>query len=130
MSNENLVYIDGKYYSKSNAKISVFDHGFLYGDGVFEGIRCYNGKVFKLDEHIIRLIESAKSIDLKIPLSSEELKKAIIETLRKNKLKDAYIRLIVSRGVGTLGLTPTSCPNPSLIIITEHLNPLFGNSSA
>jgi branched-chain amino acid aminotransferase len=94
------IYIDGNYYNKKDAKISVFDHGLLYGDGVFEGIRVYDGYVYKLDEHLRRLYESAKSIELNIYLSREVFKKAILETVRENKLKDAYIRVIVTRGEG------------------------------
>lgn len=124
------VYIDGKYYPKKEAKISVFDHGFLYGDGVFEGIRAYEGCVFKLNEHINRLYESAKSIELIIPLSKSEFKNAIIETLNRNKLKDAYIRVVVSRGIGTLGLNPTLCPKASIIIIADYLAPLFEGKNA
>jgi len=125
MSKEYRVYIDGKYVAKSEAKISVFDHGLLYGDGVFEGIRAYDGRVFRLDEHLTRLYESAKSIDLQIPLSPEDLRAAILETLRQNELIDAYIRVVVTRGIGTLGLTPASCPMPTVIIITDYLKPLF-----
>ena len=125
MSQEYMVYIDGKYVPKSEAKISVFDHGLLYGDGVFEGIRSYEGAVFRLDQHLTRLFESAKSIDLQIPLSYEEFKEAILETLRTNKLTDAYVRVVVTRGVGTLGLTPATCPKPTIIIIADHLKPLF-----
>ena len=112
MSNELQVYIDGQYYPKSQAKISVYDHGFLYGDGVFEGIREYNGVVFKLKEHIDRLYRSAHAITLQIPLTKEEMIQAVVETLRKNKMKDSYIRLVVSRGVGDLGLDPRKCPKP------------------
>ncbi|HDQ05970.1 MAG TPA: branched-chain-amino-acid transaminase [Candidatus Bathyarchaeota archaeon] len=119
MAEELLVYIDGKFYPKSEAKISVYDHGLLYGDGVFEGIRAYNGIVFKLKEHIDRLYRSAHPIFLKIPLTKDEMSKAVLETLRKNKLKDAYIRLVVTRGVGDLGLDPRKCPKPTTIIITE-----------
>ena len=97
MPEELLVYIDGKYYPKSEAKISVYDHGLLYGDGVFEGIRAYNGMVFKLKEHIDRLYRSAHPIFLKIPLTKTELSEAVLETLRKNNLKNAYIRLVVTR---------------------------------
>jgi branched-chain amino acid aminotransferase len=130
LSKEFEVYIDGKYYPKKEAKISVFDHGFLYGDGVFEGIRAYEGCVFKLNEHINRLYESAKSIELIIPLSKAEFKNAIIETLNRNKLKDAYIRVVVSRGIGTLGLNPTLCPKASIIIIADYLAPLFEGKNA
>ncbi len=115
------VYINGKFFPKSKASVSVFDHGFLYGDGVFEGIRSYNGRVFRLDEHIERLYESASSITLNIPLSKEALKEAVLETLRKNKLRDAYIRLVVSRGKGDLGLDPRKCDKPTIIIITDEI---------
>ncbi|OGX19040.1 MAG: branched-chain-amino-acid transaminase [Omnitrophica WOR_2 bacterium RBG_13_44_8b] len=116
------VYINGKFYDKNQAKISVFDHGLLYGDGVFEGIRAYNRLVFKLEEHIDRLLESAKSIMLKIPLSRNELIKAVISTLKENDLKDAYIRLIVTRGEGDLGLDPRKCAGAaSVIIITDKI---------
>ena len=119
MTNELLIYIDGKFYPKSEAKISVYDHGLLYGDGVFEGIRAYNGIVFKLKEHVDRLFQSSHPIFLKIPLTKKELIEAIIKTLRKNNLKDAYIRLVVTRGIGDLGLDPRKCPKPTIIIITE-----------
>jgi len=122
---ELLVYIDGEYYPESEAKISVFDHGFLYGDGVFEGIRSYNGVVFKLREHIDRLYHSARAIMLEIPLTKEEMMKAVLETLRRNNLKDAYIRLVVTRGKGDLGLDPRKCPKPSVIIITVPLLQLY-----
>lgn len=118
---ELLVYIDGKYYPKSEAKISVYDHGFLYGDGVFEGIRAYNGSVFKLKEHIDRLYASARAILLEIPMTKEEMINAIIETLKKNNLTDAYIRLVVSRGIGDLGLDPKKCSKPTTIIITDRI---------
>jgi len=121
MSDESLVYVDGKYYPKSEAKISVFDHGLLYGDGVFEGIREYNGVVFKLKEHIDRLYRSAHVITLKIPLTKKEMTNAVVETLRKNKLKDSYIRLVVTRGVGDLGLDPRKCLRASVIIITDTI---------
>jgi branched-chain amino acid aminotransferase len=111
------IYINGKFYDKDSAKISVFDHGLLYGDGVFEGIRSYNRLVFKLKEHIERLFESAQSIMLKVPLSREELIKAVVLTLKKNNLKDAYIRLIVTRGVGDLGLDPRKCYGGATVII-------------
>lgn len=111
------VYINGKFYDKENAKISVFDHGLLYGDGVFEGIRSYSRLVFKLREHIDRLFESAQSIMLSIPMAKEELIKAVILTLKENNLKDAYIRLIVTRGEGDLGLDPRKCRGKSTVII-------------
>ncbi|MCX7956524.1 MAG: branched-chain-amino-acid transaminase [Endomicrobia bacterium] len=115
------VYIDGVFYEKEEAKISVFDHGFLYGDGVFEGIRSYNRRVFKLKEHIDRLYNSAKAIMLEIPYSKTDIEKAVLETLKVNNLSDAYIRLIVSRGVGDLGLDPRKCKKPSVIVITDKI---------
>lgn len=122
---EVLVYIDGAYYPKSEAKISVFDHGLLYGDGVFEGIRSYNGVVFKLKEHISRLYCSARAIMLDIPLTQDEMTQAVLETLRKNNLKNAYIRLVVTRGIGDLGLDPRKCPKPTVIIIAVPLLQLY-----
>ena len=121
MEKELLVYIDGKFYPKSEAKISVYDHGLLYGDGVFEGIRAYNEIVFKLKEHIDRLYRSAHTIMLKIPMTKSEMTKAVLETLKKNNLKDAYIRLVVTRGVGDLGLDPRKCPKPTIFVITEPM---------
>jgi len=128
MSSELVVYIDGQYYPKSQAKISVYDHGFLYGDGVFEGIREYNGVVFKLKEHIDRLYRSAHAIALNMPLTKEEMTKVVVETLRKNKMKDSYIRLVVSRGVGDLGLDPRKCPKPTVIVITDTISIRAGNA--
>ena len=115
------IFINGKYYSKANAKISIFDHGLLYGDGVFEGLRAYNGRVFKLYEHIDRLFESAKSIMLKIPMSRRALAEAILATCRKNNIKNGYIRPIVTRGAGTLGLNPFKCKDPQVIIIADKI---------
>lgn len=115
------VYINGELINKEDAKISVFDHGFLYGDGVFEGIRAYNGKVFKMKEHIDRLYNSATAIELTIPISKEEYAAAIISTLEANDLADAYIRAVVSRGIGTLGLNPRICENAQVIIITDTI---------
>src|SRR2546427_9609812 len=115
------IYIDGKYYDQKNAKISVFDHGLLYGDGIFEGIRAYNGRFFKLTEHIDRLFYSAKAILLKIPLSHGEMVRAVVETCRRNRIRDGYIRLVVARGAGTLGLNPNRCKNPSIIIIADKI---------
>ena len=128
MSDELQIYIDGEYFPKSKAKISVYDHGFLYGDGVFEGIREYNGVVFKLKEHIDRLYRSAHAIMLKIPMSKDDLIKAVVKTLQKNGMKDSYIRLIVSRGVGDLGLDPRKCPKPIIIIITDTIQIRAGNA--
>ncbi|MFH1448829.1 MAG: branched-chain-amino-acid transaminase [bacterium] len=116
-----LVYLDGKLVPKEEAKISIFDHGLLYGDGIFEGIRSYNGRVFKLEEHLKRLSDSAKAINLNIPLSLKELKEAVLLTLRSNNLKNAYIRLVVTRGVGDLGLDPQKCPQPTIFIITDKI---------
>jgi branched-chain amino acid aminotransferase len=116
-----LIYIDGEYLPQEEAKISVFDHGLLYGDGVFEGIRSYKGRVFKLDEHLQRLYDSAKAIMLEIPISIESMEEAVLETLRRNQLHDAYIRLVVTRGVGDLGLDPDKCPVPTIIIITDKI---------
>ncbi|MBN1913026.1 MAG: branched-chain-amino-acid transaminase, partial [Candidatus Omnitrophica bacterium] len=116
------IYINGRFYEKNQAKVSVFDHGLLYGDGVFEGIRSYNRLVFKLKEHIERLFESAHTIMLKIPLSKEEMAKAVIRTLKTNNLKDAYIRLVVTRGEGDLGLDPRKCKgNATVIIIADNI---------
>jgi branched-chain amino acid aminotransferase len=116
------VYIDGKYYPKSQAKVSVFDHGLLYGDGIFEGIRAYEGVVFKLKEHIDRLYSSAHMIMLSIPVSREEMLNIVLETLRKNSLKDSYIRLVVTRGVGDLGLNPKKCSKPTIIVIADTIS--------
>lgn len=118
---ERIIYIDGQFYPKSEAKVSVFDHGFLYGDGVFEGIRAYNGRVFRCEDHINRLYEGAKAIKLTIPMSKEELTEAMLETIRRNKLKDSYIRLVVSRGAGDLGLSPDKCPKPTVVIIADTI---------
>ena len=118
---EPQVYIDGKFYPKSEAKVSVYDHGLLYGDGVFEGIRAYDGKVFKLKEHVDRLYKSARAIMLNMEVSKEDLIKAVINTLKKNNLRDSYIRLVVTRGCGDLGLDPRKCRRPSIIIITDTI---------
>ncbi len=115
------IYIDGAFYPKAEAKISVFDHGLLYGDGVFEGIRLYNGRVFKLDEHIDRLYDSARAIAMEIPISKAEMVAATLESCRVNGLRDGYIRLLVTRGVGDLGLNPKNCPRPSIIIIAASI---------
>ena len=115
------IYIDGKYYDEKNAKISVFDHGLLYGDGIFEGIRAYHGRVFKLKEHIDRLFRSAKAILLEVPLRHAEVMKAVVETCRRNNIQDGYIRLLVTRGAGTLGLNPNRCKKPSLVIIADKI---------
>jgi len=127
MLGELLIYINGEFVPESEAKISIFDHGFLYGDGVFEGIRAYNGRVFKLKEHIDRLYDSAKAISLEIPISKQEFVEIILETLRKNKLRDAYIRPIVTRGIGDLGLDPRKCKDPTVIVITKPWGKLYGD---
>ena len=119
--NSQVIYLNGQYVQKHEAVISVFDHGFLYGDGVFEGIRVYEGNIFKLDEHIDRLYESAHSIMLDIPHTKEEFKQIIVNTVRKNELSSAYIRVVVSRGAGDLGLDPRNCPKPTVIVIAEAL---------
>lgn len=129
MDKELLVYINGEFYPKSRASISVYDHGFLYGDGVFEGIREYDGVVFKLREHIDRLYDSAKAIMLEIPMSKEEMINAVLETLRRNELRNAYIRLVVTRGVGDLGLSPTKCGRPNVIIIAEPALTLYSKEA-
>jgi branched-chain amino acid aminotransferase len=115
------IYIDGTFYEQSEAKISVFDHGLLYGDGVFEGIRFYQDRVFRLDEHMDRLWDSAKAISLDIPISRAAMIEATLETIRHNDLHDGYIRLLVTRGVGSLGLSPDSCRRPSIIIIAATI---------
>jgi branched-chain amino acid aminotransferase len=115
------IYLNGEIVPEDEAKISVFDHGYLYGDGIFEGIRAYNGRVFMLDEHIERLYESAKTIMLDIKLTPEEMEEAILETIRANELRDAYIRVVVSRGVGDLGLDPRKCPEPTVVIIASAI---------
>ncbi len=122
-----VIYFNGKFVPKQEARTSVYDHGFLYGDGVFEGIRAYNGRIFRLDEHLDRMYDSAKAIDLEIPLSKEEMKRAIIETLKKNRLEDAYIRPIVSRGDGDLGLDPRKCSKPNVFIITQEWGAMYGD---
>ena len=112
-----IIYVDGEFVPEEKAVTSIFDHGFLYGDGVFEGIRAYHGRVFKLKEHIDRLYESARSILLNIPISKEEMTEVVLETLRRNGLRDGYIRLVVSRGKGDLGLDPKKCPKAAIFCI-------------
>ena len=119
LSMPQAIYISGQYFDKANAKVSVYDHGLLYGDGVFEGLRAYSGKVFRLAEHLDRLWDSAQAIRLEIPMSRKDMEAAVYETLKRNDLKDGYIRLIVTRGVGTLGLDPDKCPRPEIIIIAD-----------
>lgn len=115
------IYINGQIVPQEEAKISVFDHGLLYGDGVFEGIRAYNGKIFTLDEHLDRLYDSATAISLKIPITKVEIAEAIKQTMKANNLTDSYIRLVVTRGVGKLGLDPNKCATPQIIIITDTI---------
>ena len=115
------IYLNGDYVEKEDAKVSVFDHGLLYGDGVFEGIRLYDGCVFKLDEHLERLEHSAKAILLELPLSREELSEAVCETCRRNELRNGYVRLVVTRGPGHLGLTPDGCGPSNVIIIADEI---------
>src|SRR3954468_4221696 len=111
------IYIDGEFFGEKDAKISVFDHGLLYGDGIFEGIRFYNGRVFRLEEHLERLWDSARSICLEVPMSMHDMTNALLETIRANDMRDGYIRLVLTRGVGNLGLNPAQCKTPSVIII-------------
>ena len=115
------IYIDGKFYTEADAKVSVFDHGLLYGDGIFEGIRFYNGRVFRLGEHLDRLWDSARSISLEIPMTKQGMTKALLETIRQNHVQDGYVRLVVTRGIGNLGLNPTQCKWPSVIIIVATI---------
>jgi len=118
---EQLIYVNGAFVPKEKAFISIYDHGFLYGDGVFEGIRVYQGNVYKLEEHVNRLFESAHSIMLTIPHTKQEMQDIIIETINKNQFMSAYIRVVISRGTGDLGLDPRSCDEPTVIIIVEKL---------
>jgi branched-chain amino acid aminotransferase len=113
------VWIDGKMYDKADAKISVYDHGLLYGDGVFEGIRVYAGRIFECDAHLRRLYDSAKAIRLRVPATPEQLRAAIEQTVKANNFSDCYVRLVVTRGAGTLGIDPAKCPTPSIIVIAD-----------
>lgn len=115
------IYISGKYYDKENAKVSVYDHGLLYGDGVFEGMRSYSGKVFRMEQHLDRLWDSAKAIWLTIPMTKQAMADAVNDTLKLNGITDGYIRLVVTRGAGSLGLDPTKTSDPQIIIITDHI---------
>ncbi len=121
MLDDLIIYLDGEYVKKADAKISVFDHSVLYGDGVFEGIRAYNGRVFKLKEHIDRIFYAAKAIMLEIPLTKEQLTNVVIETIKKNNFKDSYVRLVVTRGVGDLGLSPKNCVKPTIFCIASTI---------
>jgi branched-chain amino acid aminotransferase len=116
-----IVYVNGRFVAKEEATVSVFDHGFLYGDGVFEGIRVYHGRIFKLDAHVDRLFESAHTLGIQIPLGRQEMTRAILETVRRTGLRDAYIRPVVSRGPGDLGIDPRKCPRPNVIIIVDTI---------
>jgi branched-chain amino acid aminotransferase len=120
-STDRVIYMNGRLVPKAEAVVSVFDHGLLYGDGVFEGIRAYNGRVFRLDEHLTRLYNSARAIALEVGMTPERMKDAVLETLRANRLRDAYVRLVVTRGVGDLGLDPRKCPKPTVFIIADKI---------
>lgn len=122
MLGSQMIFLSGKFVKKEEAVVSVYDHGFLYGDGVFEGIRVYSGNVFRLENHLKRLYESAHSIMLAIPYTLEEMTQIIVETIRINALRSAYIRVVVSRGPGNLGLDPSSCSMPRVIVIAEELS--------
>lgn len=115
------IYLDGEYVPQEKAVISVFDHGLLYGDGVFEGIRAYHNRVFKLHDHLVRLYESARSINMVIPISMAEMEEVVLETCRRNDIRDGYIRLVVTRGVGDLGLDPRKCPRPTIFCISASI---------
>jgi branched-chain amino acid aminotransferase len=115
------IFLDGKFVDEADAKVSVFDHGFLYGDGVFEGTRAYNNRIFEFDQHIDRLYNSAKVLQLDIPMSKEEMKQAHVETLRRNNIREGYIRTVVSRGKGDLGLDPRKCPVATVVIIASQI---------
>ncbi|MFX1474715.1 MAG: branched-chain-amino-acid transaminase [Promethearchaeota archaeon] len=126
MTKNYLVYVNGGFIPSQEASVSVFDHGLLYGDGIFEGIRVYDGVVFQLDAHLTRLYQDAKAIRLAMPLAKKALEEAVLETLRRNKLVNAYIRLVVTRGTGDLGLNPRKCPHPTVIIIAKPVDALHG----
>jgi branched-chain amino acid aminotransferase len=122
MAAQQWIYLNGDFVTKENAKVSVYDHGFLYGDGIFEGIRIYNGNIFKCKEHLDRLYDSAKSIMLNIPLTYDEMQQALVESVRRNELTNGYIRLVISRGPGDLGLDPRRSPKANVVIIVEQLS--------
>jgi branched-chain amino acid aminotransferase len=126
LERELQVYVNGEYLPRSRATVSVFDHGLLYGDGVFEGIRAYGGSVFQLDPHIDRLFASANYIQLTMPLDREKMTRVILETLRRNKLRDAYVRVVVTRGAGDLGISPESCQEPTVVVIAEPVSSILG----
>ena len=127
---ESIVYAGGRFGPSGGAAVSVFDHGLLYGDGVFEGIRAYNGRVFKLERHIERLFDSAKAIRLDMPASRDEVAELVLETCRRNEIEDGYIRLVVTRGAGDLGIDPRSCTKPAIIVIAKRVGPLYGHRPA
>lgn len=116
-----FIYLDGKLVPEKNARLSVFDHGLLYGDGVFEGLRIYQGRIFRLQEHLDRLYQSSKGINLEVPLTPEALEQAVVKTVQANKLRDGYIRIVVTRGQGDLGMDPEKCARPSLFIIASKI---------
>lgn len=116
-----IIYLDGQYVPEEKALVSVFDHGLLYGDGVFEGIRAYHNRVFRMDEHILRLYKSARAINLQMPVTEDEMKEIVLETCRRNDLRDGYIRLVVTRGVGDLGLDPRKCRRPTIFCIAATI---------
>jgi len=119
-------YVNGRYLEKDKASVSIYDHGFLYGDGVYEAIRAYDGIVFKLQEHIDRLCESAKSVKIELSVTKDELTGIVIEVLKKNQLKNGYVRIVLSRGAGKMGVDPRNCPEPTLVVMAEPREPLFG----
>jgi branched-chain amino acid aminotransferase len=119
-------YVNGRYVRREEASISIYDHGFLYGDGVYEAIRAYDGIVFKLREHLDRLYESAKSIKIELPFDKQELGRIVVEVLKKNQLKSGYVRIVVSRGAGKMGVDPRNCTKPTVVIMAEPREPLFG----
>jgi branched-chain amino acid aminotransferase len=119
-------YVNGKYILRQEASISIYDHGFLYGDGVYEAIRAYDGLIFKLQEHLDRLYESAKSVKIDIPLNKKELGQIVVDLLKRNKLANSYVRMIISRGAGKMGVDPRNCTSPTIVIITEPRDLLFG----
>jgi branched-chain amino acid aminotransferase len=123
---DGLVYVSGAFRTSAEAAVSVFDHGLLYGDGIFEGIRAYDGRVFKLERHIERLFDSAKAIRLDMPASRDEVAELVLDACRRNEIVDGYIRLVVTRGAGDLGIDPRSCPRPDIIVIAKRVAPLYG----
>ena len=125
---DGLVFVNGGFRPAAEASVSVFDHGLLYGDGVFEGIRAYNGRVFKLERHVERLFDSAKAIRLEVPASRDEVAELVLETCRRNGIVDGYVRLVVTRGAGDLGIDPRSCPRPDIIVIAKRVGALYGSA--